>query len=129
MTTTEQGRRLAPDARRQQILHAARTTLATTGVTGFSLDQVAREAGVAVSLPRHYFGSREGLLQARFLIADGAIAALGFKTAATLLKSLELQTWNAILAFAAILALRTLVKRVLVWEERRLRAGAPHSAV
>lgn len=74
-------------------------------------------------------GSREGLLQARFLIADGAIAALGFKTAATLLKSLELQTWNAILAFAAILALRTLVKRVLVWEERRLRAGTPHSAV
>jgi uncharacterized membrane protein len=74
-------------------------------------------------------GSREGLLQARLLIADGAIAALGFKTAATLLKSLELQTWNAILAFATILALRTLVKRVLVWEERRLRAGAPHSAV
>jgi uncharacterized membrane protein len=74
-------------------------------------------------------GSREGLLQARLLIADGAIAALGFKTAATLLKSLELQTWNAILAFAAILALRTLVKRVLVWEERRLRPGARHSAV
>lgn len=68
-------------------------------------------------------GAAGGIVRARLLVADGVIAALGYKTAATLLKTIELQTWNAILVFTATLALRTLVKRVLVWEEGRLRAG------
>ena len=68
-------------------------------------------------------GSHDGIVRARLLVADGIIAALGFKTAATLLKTIELQTWNAIAAFAAILTLRTVVKQVLVREVRRLRAG------
>ncbi|MDX7954008.1 DUF1622 domain-containing protein [Lichenihabitans sp. Uapishka_5] len=63
-----------------------------------------------------------GIVRCRLLVADGVIAALGFKTAATLLKTIELQTWNAILSFAAIFALRTVVKRFLVWEEHRLRS-------
>ena len=64
-------------------------------------------------------GSHAGLRRS-LLVADGIVAALGYKTAATLLKTLELQTWNAILMFAAVLALRTVVKRVLVWEKGRL---------
>ena len=68
-------------------------------------------------------GSRESIAQARLLVADGVVAALGFKTAATLLKTIELRTWEAILAFCAIFALRLLIKRTLTWEEERLRDG------
>ena len=64
------------------------------------------------------------IVRCRLCVADGVIAALGFKTAATLLKTIELQTWNAILTFAAIFALRTFVKHFLVWEERRLQTPA-----
>ena len=67
--------------------------------------------------------SREAVVRGRLLVADGVVAALGYKTAATLLKSIELQSWAAIGMFAAILTLRTVVKRVLVWEEGRLRSG------
>lgn len=63
-----------------------------------------------------------GIVRARLLVAEGVIASLGYKMAATLLKTIELQTWRAILMFTAILALRTVIKRVLVWEEDRLRA-------
>ena len=66
-------------------------------------------------------GSHAGLVRARLVVADGIIAALGFKTAATLLKTIELQTWNAILAFAVIFTLRTVVKQFLVWEVQRLQ--------
>lgn len=69
-----------------------------------------------------------GIVRARLLVADGVIAALGFKTAATLLKILELQNWTAILSFAAIFALRTLVKRVLSWEVHHLRDAEPNHA-
>ncbi len=66
-------------------------------------------------------GTPSAIVGGRLLVADGVIAALGYKTAATLLKTIELQSWSAIGMFAAILTLRTLVKRVLVWEEARLR--------
>ena len=68
-------------------------------------------------------GSRHAVVRGRLLVADGAVAALGYKTAATLLKTIELQSWAAIGMFVAILTLRTVVKRVLVWEEGRLRSG------
>lgn len=61
------------------------------------------------------------MVRGRLIVADGVVSALGYKTAATLLKTIELQTWTAIGLFAATLTLRTLVKRVLVWEEARLR--------
>ena len=67
-------------------------------------------------------GRHAGIVRARLLVADGVIVALGYKTAATLLKTIELQSWSAILMFASILALRTFIKRVLAWEESRLRA-------
>ena len=69
-------------------------------------------------------GSRASIVAARLAVADGIVAALGFKTAATLLKTIELRTWDAILMFAAVFALRTLVKRALVHEEAQLRAGS-----
>ncbi|WP_216320719.1 DUF1622 domain-containing protein [Deinococcus aestuarii] len=63
------------------------------------------------------------LEHARLLIADGVIASLSFKVAATLLKILEVQTWNQIGLFAATLALRTLLKRFFTWERRQLTRG------
>lgn len=63
-----------------------------------------------------------GIQPARVRIADGAIAGLGFKAAATLLKTLELGSWRQIGSFACILALRILLKRVFQAEVRRDRA-------
>lgn len=59
----------------------------------------------------------------RRLVIEGAVSALGLKLAATLLKTIELHTWQQLGAFAAILALRTLIKRLFVWEEGRLTAA------
>lgn len=64
---------------------------------------------------------------ARLLLAEGVILALNLKTAATLLKTLDLPTWDSIAAFAAILALRTLLKRVFVAEQKRLSVLHPTS--
>ncbi len=66
-------------------------------------------------------GSHSAIVRGRLVVADGVISALGYKTAATLLKTIELQTWTAIGMFAAIFTLRTMIKRVLLWEEARLR--------
>lgn len=57
-------KRLSPDLRKAAILEAAQRLLSRSGIVGFSLEAVAREAGVAASLPRHYFGSYVDLLQA-----------------------------------------------------------------
>lgn len=61
-----------------------------------------------------------GIDRARLLIIAGVIGALGFKTAATLLKALQLGSWHATGAFAAIFALRTTIKQLFVWERARL---------
>lgn len=57
-------KRLPPGERKVQILNATLRLLATNGLQGFSLEAAAREAGVAASLPRHYFGGTSGLLKA-----------------------------------------------------------------
>jgi uncharacterized membrane protein len=56
------------------------------------------------------------LQRARLIVADGAIAGLSFKVAATLLKTVALQSWQQIAMFAAILALRTVIKTELNWQ-------------
>ena len=66
-------------------------------------------------------GRRTAIVGARLAVADGIVAGLGFKTAATLLRTIELRSWNAILMFCAVLALRTLVKQALQREEQQLR--------
>src|SRR5690348_2839346 len=66
-----------------------------------------------------------GITQARLLAADGAITGLSFKLAGTLLKTIELHTWQQILVFIVIFALRTLLKRLFIWEKGQLqRSGA-----
>ena len=60
----------------------------------------------------------------RLLMAGGAVLALNFKTGATLLKTLDLPTWDRIAAFAAILALRTALKRAFAAERAALAAAA-----
>jgi AcrR family transcriptional regulator len=55
-------KRMEPAQRRGQILEVARVVLSRDGLDRFSLEAVAREAGVAATLPRHYFESRDGLL-------------------------------------------------------------------
>ena len=62
--------------------------------------------------------SNAGLRAMRRELAAGVVSALGLVTAATLLKTVVLASWSAIGMFAAILALRTLVKRVLAAEAR-----------
>ena len=59
--------------------------------------------------------------QARYLVATGIIAGLSFKLAGTLLKLLQLHTWQQIMMFAAIFVLRTVLKRFFVWEQTRLK--------
>ncbi len=63
---------------------------------------------------------REGIDRARLLIADGVIMGLSFKLAATLLKTILLQSWSDILMFAAILAIRTVLKQLFAWEKAEL---------
>lgn len=58
---------------------------------------------------------------ARLTVADGVLAGLSLKVAASLLKTIELRSWEQIAVFIAIFALRTLVKAVLSWEARELR--------
>lgn len=65
-----------------------------------------------------------GIRSARLLIADGVITGLGFKLAGTLLKTILLVSWHQILMFTAIFALRTVLKRLFAWEQRRLKEDA-----
>lgn len=55
--------------------------------------------------------------RARLLVAEGAVLALSFKTAGTLLKTLELHTWNQIMMFGVMLTLRISLKKLFVWEK------------
>lgn len=64
--------------------------------------------------------ARGSINQARLVVIAGSLSALGYKSAATLLKAIELGTWHGIGAFAAIFALRTLLKQFLTWEGSRL---------
>ncbi len=60
----------------------------------------------------------------RLLVIEGSLWGLSLKTAASLLKTIEIQSWEQVGAFTAILALRTLVKRVMTWEAAQLQGPA-----
>ncbi|MFL5813543.1 MAG: DUF1622 domain-containing protein [Bdellovibrionia bacterium] len=66
----------------------------------------------AVFTLRHPFDVQ----RARLIVADGAVAGLSFKVAATLLKTVALQSWHQIAMFAVILALRTVIKTEFNWQ-------------
>ena len=65
---------------------------------------------------------RHDLTRARLLVAEGVLACLGIMTAATLLRTISLRTWEQILIFTLTLSLRLLLKRLFVWEKKRLMA-------
>jgi AcrR family transcriptional regulator len=66
-----------PPDRRQAILDAAIAVIARRGVRGLRVEQVAAEAGVAVSLIYYYFGNRNGLVRATLAHANRRVAATG----------------------------------------------------
>ena len=66
-----------------------------------------------------------GIPRARLTAADGVILGLGLITAATLLRTIELRTWDQIAHLTVILTLRTLLKRLFVWERNRILARQP----
>ena len=68
---------------------------------------------------------RQGSDVARIRIAQGVLSALGFSVAGTLLKTIALQTWPQIRLFTFIFVLRTLLKRVFLWEENSIKARTP----
>lgn len=54
---------MQPSRRREQLLDASAAYVTSHGVD-FSMDDIAREAGISPPLMRHYFGNRDGLLTA-----------------------------------------------------------------
>jgi AcrR family transcriptional regulator len=75
----EQRRRLAPDARRRAIVHAARGLFAERPYGEVTTGDVAQAAGVARSLVHHYFGGIRGVFLA--VVSDGAGALAEVRTA------------------------------------------------
>lgn len=72
-------RQAATDLTRARIVEAARTLLLAEGpFTGFSIEDVARQAGVARMTVYYQFGSKSGLLEALFdsLAARGGMSGL-----------------------------------------------------
>jgi AcrR family transcriptional regulator len=71
-------RQTAADETRARVVAAARELLATTGFAGFTVDAVARKAGVARMTVYYQFGSKVGLLEALCdsLAARGGIQQL-----------------------------------------------------
>jgi AcrR family transcriptional regulator len=72
-------RQAAADETRARLVAAARELLsADDGVSGFTIDTVARHAGVARMTLYHHFGSKQGLLDALFnsLAASGGMEEL-----------------------------------------------------
>jgi AcrR family transcriptional regulator len=77
--TPERGRRLAPDARRDQIIVAARRLFSERPYTSVTTADVAEAAGVARSLVHHYFGGIRGVFMA--VVAQGGAALADVRTA------------------------------------------------
>lgn len=70
-------RRLAPEARREELLdHAARLVLAE-GLSAVSMERLAREAGASRALAYAYFPTREALLRALLLREHQAFRVRG----------------------------------------------------
>jgi betaine-aldehyde dehydrogenase len=54
------------EARRQQLIDVTIDSLAEVGYVGSTLAQIAQRAGVSPGLVAHYFGDKDGLLEAAF---------------------------------------------------------------
>jgi betaine-aldehyde dehydrogenase len=63
------------DTRRAQLIEVTLDSLADVGYVGTTLAQIARRAGVSPGLVAHYFGDKEGLLEAAFRTLARTLAA------------------------------------------------------
>ncbi|MFI5733617.1 TetR/AcrR family transcriptional regulator [Kribbella sp. NPDC051587] len=68
--------------RRTQLLQATIAVIARRGVRGMRVQEVAADAGVSVTLLYHYFGSREGLLEAALEAVSDQAGRYGEQAAA-----------------------------------------------
>lgn len=64
-----------PEQRREQLINAAFEAMNGVSLAGISLSQVAKEAGLSTGIVSHYFGDKEGLLNAtlRKILRDRAM--------------------------------------------------------
>ena len=66
MTSAEDSPSSIEDARRRQFVEVTIDSLAELGYVGTTLAQIAARAGVSPGLVAHYFGDKDGLLDAAF---------------------------------------------------------------
>jgi betaine-aldehyde dehydrogenase len=62
------------ETRRAQLIEVTIDSLADVGYVGTTLAQIARRAGVSAGLVAHYFGDKDGLLEAAFRTLSRGIA-------------------------------------------------------
>ncbi|HSI39166.1 MAG TPA: betaine-aldehyde dehydrogenase [Xanthobacteraceae bacterium] len=67
-------RREPEDVRRRQLIEATIDSLAEVGFNASTLSQIARRAGVSPGLVAHYFGDKDGLLEATLRALAARIA-------------------------------------------------------
>ncbi|OON41625.1 transcriptional regulator BetI [Izhakiella australiensis] len=53
-----------PERRKEQLINAAFETIGKAGLAGITLSQVAKQAGMSTGIVSHYFGDKDGLLDA-----------------------------------------------------------------
>ena len=63
---------------------------------------------------------RQSIDRARLLVAEGVLLILSFTVAATLLRTIDLQTWRQILVFSVIFSIRTFLKKIFAWEKTQI---------
>ncbi|MBN9026231.1 MAG: transcriptional regulator BetI, partial [Rhizobiales bacterium] len=66
----------AEDVRRRQLIEATIESLADVGFAACTLMDIARRAGVSPGLVAHYFGDKEGLLEATLRHLAGRLSRL-----------------------------------------------------
>src|SRR5271163_4124518 len=66
MTSAEDSPSSTEDTRRRQLVEVTIDSLAELGYVGTTLAQIAIRAGVSTGLVAHYFGDKDGLLDAAF---------------------------------------------------------------
>ena len=94
-----------PPDRRQAILDAAIAVIARRGVRGLRVEQVAAEAGVAVSLIYYYFANRNGLVKATLDHANERVATTDTGTVESiLLAELEQSAHDTSVVWGEVLA-------------------------
>ena len=64
MMSTKPRTRLSPSARTDQLLDVAKQMIMSDGLQSFTMESLARTAGVSSALVYNYFSSRQVLLQA-----------------------------------------------------------------